>query len=74
MLHLQFQNVQYSNNNIYINDLFPYFEHPIMRCTNNKLMFVWHDSQVSHKVHVGVAMGGVCVRLRAPGGRGSGRR
>lgn len=39
-----------------------------MRGTNNKLVFVWHNGQVSHKVHMGVAMGGVCVRVRAAGG------
>lgn len=59
------------NNSInnYTSDLFPNLEHPIVRCTNNKLMFVRHNSQVSHKVHVGVTMGGVSIRLSATGGR-----
>jgi hypothetical protein len=52
----------------YTSDLFPYFEHPIVRGTNNKLMFVRHNGQISHKVHVGVAMGGVTIRLGAAGG------
>ena len=54
---------------------FPYLEHTIMWCTNNELMFVRHNGQVSHKVYMGVAVGGVCGGIQPTlRGGGCGRR